>query len=60
MKEETGKQNMRQKYESGKQVKDFLKSEKETIERIKQEKLQQMKDLGIPDKYQVDLKKLKA
>lgn len=60
IKEETGKQFVRQKYEEGKQVKDFLKNEHSTLAKIKQEKLNTMKTLGIPDKYQVDLVKMKV
>lgn len=60
IKEESGKQIIRQKYEEGKQVKDFLKTEHSTLAKIKQEKLNEMKTLGIPDKYQVDLVKLKV
>ncbi len=41
-------------------MKDFLKTEHGTLAKIKQEKLNEMKQLGIPDKYQVDLVKLKV
>lgn len=60
IKEETEKQDVRQKYEAGKKVKDFLKKEHSTLDKIKQEKLQEMKSLGIPEKYQVDLVKMKV
>lgn len=60
MKENNQKQAVREKYESGKNIKDFLNKEHNTLERIKKEKIQQMKDLNIPDKYQVDLVKLKV
>ena len=60
MKEENEKLLSRQKYEAGKKIKDHLKKEQETLSTLKQEKLQVMKELGIPEKYQVDLVKLKV
>lgn len=60
VKSENKRQATRLKYESGKQIKDILKSEHEVLEKIKREKLQVMKDLGIPEKYQVELANLKV
>lgn len=60
MKEESGKQQLRQKYEAGKNIKDNIKKEHETLSTIKQEKLQHMKELGIPEKYHVDILKMKV
>lgn len=60
VKSENKQQDTRLKYESGKQIKDMLKSEHEVLEKIKREKLQVMKDLGIPEKYQVELANLKV
>ena len=60
LKEELTLQNRRQKYEEGKKIKDILKSEHSTLGKMKQQKLQVMKELGIPEKYQVDLAKMKV
>ena len=60
IKDETGKQQLRQKYEAGKQIKDELTKEHQTLARIKEQKMQQMRELGIPEKYQVDMVKLKV
>ena len=60
VKEEIHLQNRRQKYESGKLIKDIKKKEHNVLEKIKREKLQQMKDLGIPEKFQVELAKMKV
>lgn len=60
LKEEYSLQNRRQKYEEGKKIKDFLKNDHATLEKIKQQKLQQMKDLGIPEKFHADLAKMKV
>lgn len=58
--EEAQKQSMRFKYEAGKKIKDDLSKDHKILERIKQEKLKQLENLGIPEKYHVDLVKLKV
>ncbi len=60
IKEEMDKLQFRQKFEAGKKVRDMLTSNKKTLEKIKQEKLALMRELGIPEKYQVDLAKLEV
>lgn len=54
------KLDFRQKFEAGKKIKDMLVNNKKTLEKIKQEKLALMRELGIPDKYQVDLSKMEV
>lgn len=60
IKEEMEKLEFRQKFEAGKKVRDMLSSNQKTLEKIKQEKLALMRELGIPDKYQVDLAKMQV
>ena len=57
--EEKKKQDQRTYLEEGKKVKDKLAAEKKTLERIKQNKLQDLQAQGIKDKYQTDLAKKK-
>ena len=59
MHEEGGKQKFRDKFEEGKTIKDQLNKEKRDLERIKEEKLNELNKLNIPSKYRVDLKKFK-
>lgn len=60
IKEEIEKVQFKQKFETGKKIKDYQNNDKKVLEKIKQEKLALMKELGIPDKYQVDLAKMEV
>jgi hypothetical protein len=57
--EEKKKQDKRSYLEEGKKIKDKLAAEKRLLENIKEEKLHDLKTLGIPDKYQAELTKKK-
>jgi len=57
--EEKKKQDKRNYLEEGKKIKDNLKAQKQLLEDIKDNKLSELKDTGIPGKYQFDLAKMK-
>ena len=57
--DEKKKQDKRSYLEEGKKMKDKLTAEKKTLERIKDNKLQELQAQGIKDKYQTDLSKKK-
>jgi len=57
--EEKQKQDKRGYLEEGKKIKDKLTAEKKLLENIKSEKLGELQDLGIPEKYQAELAKKK-
>ena len=53
--EEKLRQEKRNLLEEGKKIKDKLAAERKALEQIKEEKLQELKSQGIPQKYQGDL-----
>ena len=57
--EEKKRQEERLKLEEGKKMKDQLESHKERLEEIKQAKLEELKSMGIKDKYTAELNKKK-
>jgi len=59
MNEERYRQNFRDKFEEGKKINDIKEIEKRNIERIKQQKLEELERLNIPAKYKADLEKFK-
>ena len=59
MNEEKHKQVFRDKYEEGKKIRDKLLYQRNTLERIKKEKMGELNTMEIPDKYHADLAKYK-
>ena len=57
--EEKERIKRRQVLEEGREIKQNLDNYKETMERIKREKLEEMRRLNIEPKYRVDLEKYK-
>lgn len=60
MNEENKHQVARDKFEEGKKIQDYMTKEQRDLERIKQEKLDYLDKINIPQKYRVDLKKFKV
>jgi len=58
--EEKKKQDKREFLEEGKKVRDNLSHEKHALEMIKQEKLAELRNLGIEEKYAAELQKKKV
>jgi len=59
LREEEEKQRQRTYLEEGKKVKDKLAAEKRLLEKIKEEKMNELASENIPTKYQTDLAKKK-
>lgn len=57
--EERKLQDKRTALEEGKKVKDKLDHEKRTLETLKSNKLRELQNAGVPEKYQRDLAKKK-
>jgi len=57
--EEKKKQDKRTYLEEGKKIKDKLSNEKKLLEAVKEEKLNDLQAIGIPEKYQAELAKKK-
>jgi hypothetical protein len=58
-KDESMFQALRSKYEESKKIKDDQQSELRVLEKIKERKIKELEDMGVPEKYIVDLKKQK-
>jgi hypothetical protein len=59
MKAENKKLGRREVLEEGRNIKQFLDNYKVRMERIKQEKLKELRDLNIQQKYIADLERYK-
>ena len=58
--EEVKTQEKRDYMEEGKKVRQKMETEKQTLEKIKQKKLEQLKSLGISEKYAAELARKKV
>jgi len=58
---EKAREEARQRYlQEGKHIEKELEAEKRKLERLKQQKLQELEKVGVPDKYRTELAKKKV